>query len=110
MVRDTGSDPDRAVSAVRDFFTEKVAAVIGPIITAQEAAAEAQALGIPIMVLSQKEGLPAVGSFVFRNFITPQMQVQTLLSYLVRERHMGRFGVFYPEEPYGRAFMKDFWA
>lgn len=109
MVRDTGSDPDRAVSAVREFFSEKVAAVIGPIIAAQEAAGEAQALGIPIVVLSQKEGIPATGSFVFRNFMTPQMQVQTLLSHLVRERGMNRFGVFFPEEPYGHAFMAHFW-
>ncbi len=110
IVRDTGSDPDRAVSAVQEFFTEKVAAIIGPIITAKRAAVEAQALGIPIIVLSQKEGLPGIGSFVFRNFMTPRMQVQTLLSYMVRQRHMRRFGILFPEETYGRTFMKDFWG
>ncbi|MCF8080194.1 MAG: penicillin-binding protein activator [Desulfobacterales bacterium] len=109
LVRDTGSDPDRAVAAVQEFFAEKVAAVIGPIFTAEAAAAEAQALGIPIMVLSQKENLPDIGSFVFRNFMTPQMQAQTLVSHLVRDMGLRRFGVFFPEETYGYTFLNEFW-
>jgi len=109
LVRDTGSDPDRAVAAVHEFFAEKVAAVIGPIFTAEAAAAEAQALGIPIMVLSQKENLPDIGSFVFRNFMTPQMQTQTLVSYLVRDMGLQRFGVLFPEEAYGYTFLNEFW-
>lgn len=109
LVRDTGSDPDRAVAAVQEFFAEKVAAVIGPIFTAEAAAAEAQALGIPIMVLSQKENLPGIGSFVFRNFMTPQMQAKTLVSHLVRDMGLQRFGVFFPEEAYGYTFLNEFW-
>lgn len=109
LVRDTGSDPGKAVAAVQEFFAEKVAAVVGPIITAEAAAAEAQALGIPIMVLSQKENLPDIGSFVFRNFMTPRMQVQTLVSHLVRDMGLQRFGVFFPEEAYGRTFLNEFW-
>ncbi len=110
LVRDTGSDPDKAVAAVQEFFAEKVAAVIGPIFTAEAAAAEAQALGVPIMVLSQKENLPDIGSFVFRNFMTPQMQVQTLVSHLVRDMGLKRFGIFFPEEAYGYTFLNEFWA
>ena len=109
LVRDTGSDPVKAAAAMQEFFVEKVAAVIGPIITAEAAAKEAQALGIPIMVLSQKEDLTDLGSFVFRNFITPQMQVQALLSHLVRDRGLQRFGVFFPEENYGYTFLNEFW-
>jgi len=109
MVRDTAADPGTAVEAVQEMFQEQVAIIIGPIIAAEAAATEAEALGIPILTLSQKDGIPELGSFVFRNFLTPRMQVSTMVSYAVRELGLTRFAVLYPDETYGDTFMNLFW-
>ena len=109
MVRDTGADPARATQLVQDMFREQVAVIIGPIITAETAAVEAEALGIPIVALSQKDGIPDLGNFVFRNFLTPRMQVATMVSYAVHELGLKRFAFLYPDENYGDTFMNLFW-
>jgi ABC-type branched-subunit amino acid transport system substrate-binding protein len=46
---------------------------------------------------------------VFRNFITPSMQVQKLVEYAVDRMEVYRFAVLYPDEPYGATFMHLFW-
>jgi ABC-type branched-subunit amino acid transport system substrate-binding protein len=46
---------------------------------------------------------------VFRNFITPQMQVRSLVSFAVEELSARRFAVLYPDENYGRRYMNLFW-
>jgi len=109
MVRDTGADPGTAVEMVQEMFREQVAIIIGPIIAAEAAAAEAEALGIPILTLTQKDGIPELGNFVFRNFLTPRMQVETMVSYAVQELGIKRFAVLYPDENYGDTFMNLFW-
>jgi len=109
MVRDTGANPEMATQLVQDMFREQVAVIIGPIITAEAAATEAEALGIPILTLSQKDGIPELGNFVFRNFLTPRMQVATMVSYAIHELGLKRFAVLYPDENYGETFMNLFW-
>ena len=109
MVRDTGADSEKAVEMVQEMFREQVAIIIGPIIAAEAAATEAEALGIPILTLTQKDGIPELGNFVFRNFLTPRMQVETMVSYAVQELGIKRFAVLYPDENYGDTFMNLFW-
>ncbi len=109
IVKDSGSDPERASSAMEAFNDLKVATVIGPIATAESAANVAQEAGIPIMTLTQKEDITGVGRYVFRNFLTPRMQAAAIADYAVNRAGMRRFGIFYPEEAYGRAFMGVFW-
>lgn len=109
MVRDTAGDPGTAVELVQEMFTEQAALIIGPIITAEDAATEAEALGIPILTLSQKDGIPELGKFVFRNFLTPRMQVETMVTYAVQKLGLTRFAVLYPDENYGDTFMNLFW-
>lgn len=109
IIRDTGSDPDRAARTMADFLEMKVAAVIGPIATAEAAAGVAQEAGIPIMTLSQREGIAETGRFVFRNFITPRMQAAAIADYAIHRAHMKRFAILYPDETYGRTFMNVFW-
>jgi ABC-type branched-subunit amino acid transport system substrate-binding protein len=108
-VKDTGADPDKTVMALEELYQEQVAAILGPIVTSGIAAREAQRLGIPIITLTQKDDIPEIGDKVFRNFITPQMQVQALTSFMVETLGLYRFAVLYPEENYGRTFMNLFW-
>ena len=42
IIKDTGSDPVKTVLAAKELFDENIAAIIGPIITAESAALEAQ--------------------------------------------------------------------
>jgi branched-chain amino acid transport system substrate-binding protein len=83
-----------------------VIAIIGPLltITVDKAAKKAQQLKIPLLTLSQKEPLYGQGEFVFQNSLTPSEQVQTLVTYAVKELELRTFAVFCPDSPYGLFF------
>ena len=109
IVKDSRSDSDMSVKAVDQLDQQKVGAILGPMATAEAAAESAQAKGIPILVFTQREGIPDIGTYVFRNFITPQMQVRSLVSFAVDELGARRFAILYPDENYGRRYMNLFW-
>ena len=109
IVKDTGGDPDKTMAALQELAEEQVAAIVGPIVTVEVAAREAQQLGIPIITITQKDGIIDIGDKVFRNFITPKMQVDTLTTYAVDVLGLSRFAVLYPDENYGLTFMNLFW-
>jgi len=109
IIKDTGSGPDKAVLAVQELFKENVAAIIGPLVTAETAALEAQNSGIPIITLTQKEDIAQIGDYVFRNFFTPKMQVKTIVSFAVEKLGLDSFAILYPDENYGTTFMNLFW-
>jgi ABC-type branched-subunit amino acid transport system substrate-binding protein len=109
IVKDTASDPVKAATAVKELLEENVAAIIGPVVTAGSAAKEAQNYGIPIITLTQKDNIPEIGEYVFRNFITPDMQVKALVSYAIQELGVRDFAILYPDEKYGKTFMALFW-
>ena len=108
-VKDTGADPDKTVRALAELYQEQVAAILGPIVTSEIAAREAQKMGIPIITLTQRDNIPAIGDKVFRNFITPKMQVQAIASLMVNSFGLYRFAILYPNENYGLKFMNLFW-
>jgi branched-chain amino acid transport system substrate-binding protein len=85
-----------------------VSLIIGPIITSEDAAREAQIRGIPIITMSQRPDIPQLGDYVFRFFLTPQMQIDTLVPYVVNELGIKRFAALYPDETYGDLFLKIF--
>ena len=109
IVKDSGADPNRAIEAVHELYQDQVGAIIGPIVTAENAAHVAKEYGLPIITLTQKKGITAIGDYVFRNFLTPRMQVQTLVAYAVEMLDVKYFAVLYPEDNYGKTFMNLFW-
>jgi branched-chain amino acid transport system substrate-binding protein len=109
VVKDSGGNPDQTRIAMQELIDAQVAAIIGPIITAEVAAAEAQESKIPIITLTQKDNITSIGDYVFRNFITPEMQVNALVDYAVRWLGLNRFAILYPNETYGLTFMNLFW-
>ncbi len=108
IVKDTKSDNARSVQAVRELYEDKVAAIIGPIITSEAAGIEAQRLGIPMITITQKDGIADIGEYVFRNFFTPKMQVKTIVAYAFKKLGVERFAIFYPDDNYGNTFMHLF--
>jgi branched-chain amino acid transport system substrate-binding protein len=109
VIYDTQAEPERAVEGVRYLNEKKVAAIIGPLLTVAEAGAEAEKLGIPMIGMTQKNDFALQGDFLFSNFITPQMQVQTLGSYLFRDLGITKAAILYPNEKYGQTYMELFW-
>ncbi len=106
--KNTESDPAKAVTGVEELAQEGVSVIIGPIITAESAAPVAQRYGIPIITMTQKSDITQLGDFIFRNFITPQMQVSALVSHATEKRGIHSFAVLYPDEKYGNTFMDLF--
>ncbi|MGM0453722.1 MAG: penicillin-binding protein activator [Thermodesulfobacteriota bacterium] len=109
IIRDTAGDSEQARRMVKALGKKRVAAIIGPIVEAPAAAEAANELGIPIITLSQKPDIIETGPYVFRNFLTPAMQVQALIDYTMGELGLERFAVLYPAESYGERFLDLFW-
>lgn len=112
VIRDTAGNSEKAVSGVEDLVNnEKVIAIIGPLTSKSAAAAakKAQEMGVPIITLTQKSGITEEGDMVFRNFLTPEKEVESLLDEAIEKMGLVRFGVLYPENSYGRFFMNLFW-
>ncbi len=112
LIRDTRGDADVTVKTVEELaLEERVMAVLGPLSsrTAEAAAARAQELGLPIITMAQKDSIPFIGDMVFRNFLAPYMEVKALADHAFFRLGMQRFGILYPDNPYGRHFMNLFW-
>ena len=103
-VIDTESDIRTVSQMVAELDERRVALIIGPLVHSREAAVEAQKRGIPIITLTQKEGICEIGDYVFRHFITARMQVEALLSSATMNFGIRRFAVLYPDELYGKTF------
>ncbi|MFQ5900709.1 MAG: penicillin-binding protein activator [Thermodesulfobacteriota bacterium] len=104
IVRDSQNDPLITAKLVDELEREDVIGIIGPLLskTSVAGALEAQDLKIPMISLSQKKALPETGDYIFRNSMTPYKQVETLAQYAIMELGLERFGILYPENPYGK--------
>jgi ABC-type branched-subunit amino acid transport system substrate-binding protein/outer membrane protein assembly factor BamD (BamD/ComL family) len=112
VIRDSGSESDLSVLELEDMVRkEKIMAVIGPLASKYSVAAarKAQELGIPIITLTQKEGITNEGDMVFQNSLTPSKEIKALLDKAVHEMSITRFGILYPDNAYGRSLMNLFW-
>jgi branched-chain amino acid transport system substrate-binding protein len=112
LIEDTRSDPDVAAKKVEELVHQsRVMGIIGPLAsrTATAAARKAQELGVPIITLAQKEGITEEGDMVFRNFLTPAREMDRLVSKVIQELGLVRFGVLYPDSAYGRRLLSLFW-
>jgi ABC-type branched-subunit amino acid transport system substrate-binding protein len=109
LIQDTASDVMVAENALRSLADAHVSAIIGPIATAETLAPRIEALRIPAITLTQKPGVTEAGDYVFRNFLTPRMQINTLAAYAVNVLRADRFAILYPDEGYGDIYMNLFW-
>jgi ABC-type branched-subunit amino acid transport system substrate-binding protein len=111
-VRDSGGNPERAAAAIREFAAdENIAAVVGPIFSAESEAAalEAERLGIPLLTLSNREQIARGREFVFRLRMTPDDEIDRLVDYAVADRGAEKFAVLYPLNRYGRGMRSRYW-
>jgi branched-chain amino acid transport system substrate-binding protein len=110
LIGDSQSEPAVASAAVGKLASRGVACILGPLGSqeALEAAKEAQRLKVPILTLTQREGITEVGDYVFRNFLTAAMQVRTVVQYAQAAIGLRRFGILHPEDPYGQEMARLF--
>lgn len=112
VIKDTQGEEEQTLAALEDLVnSEKVMAVIGPLSsrTALVAAKKAQNLGVPMITLTQKDGIVQERDMIFRNILTPSQEVKRLLDVAIDEIGIRRFGILYPDNSYGRFFMNLFW-
>ena len=108
IVRDSGSDQAQTLRATAELASGQVAAIIGPMVNAEVAAQEAQTQKVPIITLTLADKITDIGDYVFRNFLTPQMQIKSMVSFLVKYMGIKHFAVIYPKEKYGITHMNVF--
>jgi len=112
IVRDEMSPGKSVSSMIDELADENVVAIIGPLMsnTAIEAASRAQQRKVPLITLSQRDGVAAIGDYVFRNYVSPSAEVSTLVDYLTTKKSgMKKFFVLYPDNKKGIEY-KDLFA
>lgn len=111
LYRDTKGEAETARRMTASLANEeRVIAVAGPLTgTAAIAAADqAQKDKTPLLSLSQRTNLPAIGDHIFRNSLTSRIQVRALARHAIEERGLTSFGVMYPENRLGREMAELF--
>jgi ABC-type branched-subunit amino acid transport system substrate-binding protein len=115
VVKDTQGDPVAAVQAFKTLMQEDgVDIVIGPV-TSGEIGAVAplsnEARKVLLTPSASREGLSALGSYIFRNSMTNEMQGRAMARYAVDELGFKKFAMLSPEDGYGEtlagAFMQE---
>jgi branched-chain amino acid transport system substrate-binding protein len=102
---DTAGDPGLAAQQVAELaIGERVLAIVGPLVGSAAGAAvqRADQQQVPMLALSQKEGLAETSPYVFRNSLTAQLQVETLVTYAMGDLGMTTFGILHPETRQGQ--------
>jgi branched-chain amino acid transport system substrate-binding protein len=111
LIEDSESQPERARAAVSKLVRAGVVAIIGPLGSdeSEVAAPEAQRWKIPLLTLTQKEGITEAGPYVFRNFLSGSLQVKTLVKFAMGDLQLRKFAVLYPDDGHAPEIMKLFY-
>ncbi|MBW6512770.1 MAG: penicillin-binding protein activator [Desulfuromonadaceae bacterium] len=110
LFRDSAGEALRAEQAVAQLANEeRVLAIAGPLTGqgAVNAARLAQHERTPLLTLSQRDGLPDIGEYVFRNALTNRQQVKALVHYAI-EQGKKSFAVLAPDSPFGHKMAQLF--
>ncbi len=111
LIEDSESQPERARAAVSKLVRAGVVAIIGSLGSdeSEVAALEAQRWKIPLLTLTQKEGITEAGPYVFRNFLSGSLQVKTLVKFAMGDLQLRKFAVLYPDDGHAPEIMKLFY-
>jgi len=104
VIKDDEGISEKAVQAVEDLVNiDKVSIIIGPLSSSSigAAAGKAQELGIPLISLSQKEGITSLGDNIFSVALTAELQVKQVAEWAVKTKKLKTFAAVYPNNPYG---------
>lgn len=105
IFRDVGAEAEENARAVERLAREdRVMALIGPLSggAALSAAESAQNEALPLIALAQRDGIPEIGNFVFRDALTNRNQVETLVRYATERQLAKRFAILAPNNRLGQ--------
>ena len=108
---DTSAEEADIVAGVEQLaFDEGCVAILGPLRKelVMEAAITAQAIGVPMVAMSQSMQPTEAGDFIFRGFLTLDQQIDAVVSHAMETRGLTRFAILHPETAYGQAALKLF--
>jgi branched-chain amino acid transport system substrate-binding protein len=110
VIEDSESRSEKARAAVSKLVRAGVVAIIGPLGSdeSQDAATEAQRWKIPLLTLTQQEGITEAGQYVFRNYLSGSLQVKTLVKFAMEDLQLRKFAVLYPDDGNASEIMKLF--
>jgi ABC-type branched-subunit amino acid transport system substrate-binding protein len=110
IVRDSVGTPEGAARAVEELAEAGVVAIVGPLMSnsAQAAAMKAQELGVPMISISQRDGVIEVGDFIFRNSVSPASEVDAVVDYSIGKKMLKRFFILYPDNKKGSEYERLF--
>ena len=106
-IRDSAGDAGTAARLVSTLArSPQILALAGPLTGSEAAAAavQAQKERLPLLTLSQRDGLAETGDMVFRNSMTGRLQVQALLRHAMDGQGLRRFAILFPENRSGQEF------
>jgi branched-chain amino acid transport system substrate-binding protein len=109
-IRDAGETTESALAALdRLVKQDHVVAVIGPLMSkgAEQIAAHAQDLGVPLVSLARAEG-PAQ-DWVFQAGLTLRMQAEQIARYAIQQLGMKRFVILQQRDKAGDEAARRFW-
>lgn len=109
---DTQGNLDKARRGVERLVREdNVVAIIGALSSreAESAASKADELATPLITLSQRSGITDLSPYIYRNALTPEMQIHQLVRTAMSQYGMRRFAIMYPNDAYGVESANQFW-
>ena len=109
VVRDTQGEAAVARAALDELINDPtIVAVIGPLRSkvAETVAPRAERAAIPMVVLSQQEGIS--GRWVVQPAMTAERQAAELAEYSINGKGLRKFGILYPNDQYGIALSQAF--
>lgn len=108
---DSYTSAEKSAQAVDTLvYRHKAIAILGPPLsrTAKAAAQRAQKLGVPFLSISKSEGLTDIGAYIFRNNFSLSMMGRAIAQYSMQKLHIRKYGILYPQSPYGQIQAKAF--
>jgi branched-chain amino acid transport system substrate-binding protein len=109
VVRDDKGEPQVGRAAVDELANDPtIGVLIGPLRSkvAEAVAPRAEHAGLPMVVLSQQEGIS--GRWIIQPAMTADRQAAELAEYAVRSQGLRKVGILYPNDPYGIALSNAF--
>jgi ABC-type branched-subunit amino acid transport system substrate-binding protein len=111
IFRDTAGDEEIASQQLAELaISDRVMGIAGALVgnAAQGAVVRANQLRVPLLTMSQREGLAASSLYVFRNSLTAQLQVKALVDYAMENQGFTTFGILNPQTRQGEHFAELF--
>jgi len=109
---DTKSDPDIARLIVGSLISEvNVIGIIGSLRgdTAEIVSNTAAIMSVPNISLTRKDNIADISPYVFSVSMTKENQISILIDYAINVLNIKKFGILYPNDSFGKEYMKIFW-